>query len=88
LRWIQPSRPGDFSELRLQLVIHAVGGLLVLLTITALSVYKPWGRIGSVGEARAGRVTAICRTTGMAEHMKAGIITGRALHTIAITICF
>jgi hypothetical protein len=38
---------GDFAGLRIQLVVHAVGGLLVLLTTTALSVYKPWGRIGS-----------------------------------------
>lgn len=35
---------GDFTTLRLQLVVHAAGGLLVLLTATALSVYKPWGR--------------------------------------------
>lgn len=34
----------DFRTLRLQLVVHAAGGLLVLLTATALSVYKPWGR--------------------------------------------
>lgn len=25
------------------LAVHAAGGILVLLTITALSVYKPWG---------------------------------------------
>jgi hypothetical protein len=30
----------------LQLVVHATGGVLVLLTATALSVYKPWGRTG------------------------------------------
>ena len=48
---------GDFAELRIQLVVHAVGGLLVLLTITALSVYKPWGRIGGGGRG-AGRVNA------------------------------
>ena len=37
--------PGaEHGMLRLQLVVHAVGGLLVLLTATALSVYKPWGR--------------------------------------------
>ncbi|MFP2907374.1 hypothetical protein ACLESD_20470 [Pyxidicoccus sp. 3LFB2] len=37
--------PGsDFSMLRRQLVVHAVGGLLVLLTATVLSIYKPWGR--------------------------------------------
>jgi hypothetical protein len=26
------------------MVVHAVGGLMVLLTATVLSVYKPWGR--------------------------------------------
>lgn len=35
----------DFGALRIQLLVHAAGGLLVLLTATALSVYKPWGRI-------------------------------------------
>ncbi|MFZ5479501.1 MAG: hypothetical protein ACOZNI_22240 [Myxococcota bacterium] len=35
----------DFEMLRHQLVVHAAGGLIVLLTATALSVYKPWGRI-------------------------------------------
>ena len=34
----------DFREPRVQLVIHAVGGLLVLLAATSLSVFKPWGR--------------------------------------------
>jgi hypothetical protein len=33
----------DFSALRIQLVVHAAGGLLVLLAATTLSVYKPWG---------------------------------------------
>ena len=45
---------GDFRLVRVQLVVHAVGGLLVLLTTTTLSVYKPWGRIGSA-RARTGR---------------------------------
>ena len=34
----------DFGPLRIQLVVHAAGGLLVLLAATVLSVYKPWGR--------------------------------------------
>lgn len=34
----------DFRLLRTQLVVHAAGGLLVLLATTALSVYKPWGK--------------------------------------------
>jgi hypothetical protein len=33
----------DFRALRIQLVAHAAGGLLVLLAATMLSVYKPWG---------------------------------------------
>ena len=33
----------DFRVLRIQLVVHAGGGLLVLLAATTLSVYKPWG---------------------------------------------
>ena len=33
----------DFRALRIQLVLHAGGGLLVLLAATVLSVYKPWG---------------------------------------------
>jgi len=30
----------------IQLALHATGGMLVLLVITALSVYKPWGLTG------------------------------------------
>ena len=33
----------ELRTLRIQLVVHAAGGLLVLLAITALSVFKPWG---------------------------------------------
>lgn len=35
---------GDHHRMRMQLVVHAAGGLLVLLTTTVLSIYKPWGR--------------------------------------------
>lgn len=31
--------------MRTQLVVHAAGGLVVLLVITAISIFKPWGRI-------------------------------------------
>jgi len=33
----------DFRHERIQLVVHAGGGLVVLLAATVLSVYKPWG---------------------------------------------
>jgi hypothetical protein len=35
----------DLSGLRVQLVADAAAGMLVLLVITAISVYKPWGKI-------------------------------------------
>ena len=38
---------GDHRGMRTQLVVHAIGGLLVLLTTTVLSIYKPWGRTQS-----------------------------------------
>lgn len=31
--------------LRAQLLVHAAGGLIVLIVLTAISVFKPWGRI-------------------------------------------
>ncbi|MDZ4677361.1 MAG: DUF2269 domain-containing protein [Oligoflexia bacterium] len=33
------------DQQRIQLVIHPLGGLLVLLVATVLAVYKPWGKI-------------------------------------------
>jgi hypothetical protein len=33
----------DYRDLRMQLVVHAAGGLLALFAATLLSVYKPWG---------------------------------------------
>src|SRR5262245_50559303 len=33
----------DMRQVRMQLVAHAAGALLVLLVTTSLSVYKPWG---------------------------------------------
>jgi hypothetical protein len=52
----------DFRALRIQLVVHAAGGLLVLLAATTLSVYKPWGmtpygRRSSTSGVRCRRLT-------------------------------
>ena len=33
----------DFRAQRIHLLVHAAGGLLVLLAATVLAVYKPWG---------------------------------------------
>ena len=38
------SSRAEVGILPTQLVVHAAGGLLVLLAATALSVFKPWGR--------------------------------------------
>lgn len=35
---------GDFHRWQIPLLVHAVGGLLVLVTATVLSIYKPWGK--------------------------------------------
>jgi hypothetical protein len=34
----------DPGHVRVQLLVHAAGGLVVLLAITVLSIYKPWGK--------------------------------------------
>ncbi len=44
----------DLREVRLELVVHAAGGLLVLLVIAALSVYKPRG-LTRFGREREGQ---------------------------------
>lgn len=41
-----PSSSANLHMAGMQLAVHAAGGLLVLLLITALSVYKPWGLTG------------------------------------------
>ncbi|GAB2452911.1 hypothetical protein GCM10011375_40010 [Hymenobacter qilianensis] len=46
----------DLRGLRLQLLADAAAALVVLLTATAISVYKPWGRIGQWRQARRDRV--------------------------------
>lgn len=34
------------SEVKKHLVVHAVGGLVILMIATTLSVFKPWGKTG------------------------------------------
>jgi predicted secreted protein len=34
----------DHATLRTQMVVHAAGGLVILLVATVLSIYKPWGK--------------------------------------------
>jgi hypothetical protein len=39
-----PSFVSETGRLPIQLVIHAAGGLAILLAATVLSIYKPWGK--------------------------------------------
>lgn len=43
--------PGQLTAERVQLVVHAVGGMCVVLLALALSIYKPWG-LTSYGKHR------------------------------------
>jgi hypothetical protein len=47
---------GDYSQQRIALVIHAAGGLALLLVATSLSVFKPWGKTAH-GKGEAGART-------------------------------
>lgn len=58
----------DLHHIRIELVAHACGGLVVLLAITTISVFKPWGKTGygrRVGErqrpALAGAVQSLAK---------------------------
>ncbi|MBA3501170.1 MAG: hypothetical protein M4D80_15815 [Myxococcota bacterium] len=35
---------GDHRQQRIALVVHAAGGLAMLLAVTTLSIFKPWGK--------------------------------------------
>ena len=52
---------GDLHELRTSMVVHAGGGLVVLLTTTVLSVYKPQGntRYGQRRQREQERVSVL-----------------------------
>jgi hypothetical protein len=62
-------------------VIHAGGGLLVLLATTTLSVYKPWGRTGrgSTAGTRWG-LDVLLGTIGVALLFVALHLTGGSHH--------
>ncbi|OJF11184.1 hypothetical protein EDD30_3739 [Couchioplanes caeruleus] len=49
---------GQFSEARLSPIVHAIGGLAVLLTATVLAVFKPRGMTG-YGRRRQERTSGI-----------------------------
>jgi hypothetical protein len=44
---------GDYTQQRTSLVVHAAGGLAILLAAAVLSVFKPWGKTAH-GRGEAG----------------------------------
>ena len=64
---------GDHRGMRTQLVVHAIGGLIVLLTTTVLSIYKPWGKTAYGRRVERERAAMHSGTTMPAERQsKAG----------------
>jgi hypothetical protein len=92
----------DHRTLRTQLVVHAAGGLLVLLTATVLSVYKPWGLTPygrrSRHEARSTRPAEASgrREAPLEASSRSAVATGRwtsvvrihAIHALALGLLF
>lgn len=58
---------GDYRDMRKQLVVHTIGALIVLLTTTVLSIYKPWGRTPYGRRVQLERAAATARIATPAE---------------------
>lgn len=69
----------DSRALRVQLVVHAAGGLLVLLAITALSVFKPWG-MTSYGRRRVPQADLPSRPSDDAILVREPVVAVRTPH--------
>ena len=83
--------PSDFHMERLQLVIHPAGGLALLVVVTALSIYKPWGltpygeRAGLI-QPPAPRVVPAPRVHGGAPLPWPRIIGAHAIGLLAVLV--
>ena len=55
---------GDHRDIRKHLVVHAAGALIVLLTTTVLSIYKPWGRTPYGRRVRLTAAAGIAKSVG------------------------
>lgn len=79
-----PSFPtADLHGTRIQLVVHAAGGLVVLLAAIALSFYKPWGRT-AYGERMARRVATPRTATKVSSRVIVMVLVVAALASLAI----
>jgi hypothetical protein len=82
----------DFGGLRAQLLIHPGGGLLVLLAIMGISIFKPLGltpygqrRVGAEREIQREPAVAV-RPVREAFHMRWGRVA--AFHAVALFVAF
>jgi hypothetical protein len=88
----------DFRAQQIQHLVHPGGGLLVLLAVMALSVFKPWG-LTPYGRREASQTQSLSRPRNDAPSVRAPLFTaGRlrwpravwihAIHAIALVLIF
>jgi hypothetical protein len=63
-----------FGPTRAQLVVHAAGGLVVLVTTTTLSIWRPWGRTPYGRRASAAAAPSIERASVSASATIAAVV--------------
>jgi hypothetical protein len=76
----------DFRGLRVQLAVHATGGLLVLLAVTGLSLFKPWG-MTTYGRRQVSQAELPSRPRGDVRRLREPVIatsTPRWLRLVGI----
>jgi hypothetical protein len=85
----------DLRALRIELVVHAAGGLLVLLAVTTLSVFKPWG-MTAYGRRKVSQPESPSRPSGHATLVRDPVFaTGTprwvrvvGIHAIGLAVLF
>jgi hypothetical protein len=71
---------------RLQLVVHPAGGLVVLLIITAISVFKPWGLTPFARRERAPRSAMVDSREEPVVAAGGEVVRARGRITISTTL--
>jgi hypothetical protein len=64
----------ELRGLRIQLIADAVAAFVVLLAATTISVYKPWGRIGTWLQQREDPGVAAATPTNWGQYMLMGLL--------------
>lgn len=85
----------DLRALRIELVVHAAGGLLVLLAVTTLSVFKPWG-MTAYGRRKVPQLDLPSRSSGDATLVREPVFATSTprwvrvvgIHAIGLAVLF